>query len=169
MFWSNRSQISFKISFNFTGKNLCRSLNKVVALRTVNLLKRDPCETCEIFKNTLFYWTYQVAASDSFMFPVCNFIKKRFGQKCLSVNFSKFLRTSFDRTPVNDCFLAKLICEFSEVFQKILYRALLRKFVFQVQVAVFQSADAVKNMYFTGIFQAFIAEWEVVIRWRSFT
>ena len=51
--------------------------NKVAALRTVSLLKRDSCETCEVFKNTLFYWISPVVASDSFRFPVCNFIKKR--------------------------------------------------------------------------------------------
>ena len=31
-------------------------------------------------------------------------LKKRFLQICFSVNFAKFLRTSFDRTPRDDCF-----------------------------------------------------------------
>ena len=32
-------------------------------------------------------------------------LKKRLRQRCLSVNFAKFLRTSFDRTPPDDCLL----------------------------------------------------------------
>ena len=33
-------------------------------------------------------------------------LQKRFRQRCLSANFAKCLRTSFDRIPPNDCFLS---------------------------------------------------------------
>ena len=33
-----------------------------------------------------------------------NFIKKRLWHRCLPVNFSKFSRTFFNRTPLDDCF-----------------------------------------------------------------
>ena len=65
--------------------------------------------------------TSPVAASDSFRFPGCNFVKKetpikmfsrefckifkKTPKKCFSVNFAKFLRTSFGRTLPDDFFL----------------------------------------------------------------
>ena len=58
---------------------------------------------------------------------------------------------------------------FGSFSENLFNRAPLRNCFSQVQVAVFQSADAVKNRYFTGIFQVFIAEREVAIRWPSFT
>ena len=102
---------------NFTGKHLCRRLFliKLQALRTATLLKRDSSEICEIFKNTLLYWTSSVAVSDSFGFPVCK-LKKRFLQRCFSVNFVKILRTSFDRTPPDDFFLS-LSVNFKKFFR----------------------------------------------------
>ena len=78
------------------------------------------------------------------------FLKKRFPQRCFSVNFTKFLRTSFDRTSRDNCFLS-LFLNFSE---HLFYKAPLRNCLFHVQVAVFQAADAVKNS-FTGAIQAF--------------
>ena len=77
-------------------------------------------------------------------------LKKRFPQRCFSVNFTKFLRTSFDRTSRDNCFLS-LFLNFSE---HLFYKAPLRNCLFHVQVAVFQAADAVKNS-FTGAIQAF--------------
>ena len=54
-------------------------LKKLQALRTATLLKTESCEIYKIFKNSLIYWTYPVAASDSFRIPACNFIKKEIG------------------------------------------------------------------------------------------
>ena len=92
-------------------------LIKLQALRTATLLKRDSCKTSEILKKTLFYWTCPVAASDSFRFPACNFIKKENLAKICFCEFyeqsCKFLWTSFDRTPLGDCFLS-----FSVNFEK---------------------------------------------------
>ena len=58
-----------------------------------------------LFKNIFFYRTSPVAASVSFRLPASNFIKKETPAKTFSVNFAKFFRTSFDRTPPSDCFL----------------------------------------------------------------
>ena len=60
----------------FTGKYLCQSLffNKVVRLRPETLSEG------------------------------CNFIKKRLWHKCFLVNFQKYLRTLFDRTPPGNSF-----------------------------------------------------------------
>ena len=54
-------------------------LQKLQALRTATLLKTESCEIYKIFKNSLIYWTYPVAASDSFRIPACNLIKKEIG------------------------------------------------------------------------------------------
>ena len=45
-----------------------------------------------------------MAVSDSSSFPGCNLLKNRFSQRCFFVNFAKFLRMSFNRTPSDDCF-----------------------------------------------------------------
>ena len=50
-------------------------------------------------------------------------IKKRFWQRYFSLNFAKFLRTSLDRTPLNDCFLSSEVvvrCSVKKIFLKIL-------------------------------------------------
>ena len=39
-------------------------------------------------------------------FHPATLLKKRFPQKCFSVNFAKFLRTFFDRAIPDDCFLS---------------------------------------------------------------
>ena len=54
-----------------------------------------------------------MAASGSFRFPAYNFIKRRF-----SVNFAKFKRISFERTPPDDSFLCLSVNfgSFSEYF-----------------------------------------------------
>ena len=130
-------------------------LIKLQAIRIVTLLNRDSWEICRIFKNTLFYWTSLVAVSDSFRFPTCNFIIKRFPQRCFSVNFAKFLRTCFDRTSPDDC-ISGLSVNFKKSFRTSLLWSTSENCFFHVQVAEFQPADtdAVKN-YFTGAFQAF--------------
>ena len=42
-----------------------------------------------LFKNTFFYRTSPVAASDNFRFPACNFIKKETRAKMLICEFCK--------------------------------------------------------------------------------
>ena len=94
-----------------------------------------------------------MAVSDSFRFPACNFMIKRFLQRCFLVNFAKFLRTCFDRRPPDDCFLG-LSVKFKKAFRTSLLWSTSENCFFHVQVAEFQPANAVKN-YFTGAFQAF--------------
>ena len=69
-----------------------------------------------LFKNTFFYRTSPVAASDSSRFPPTALLKKRLGERCLSVNFVKFLWTSFVRRPPDDCFLC-LSVSFEKFFR----------------------------------------------------
>ena len=86
-------------------------------------------------------------------FQPATLLKKRFPQRCFSVNFAKFLRTSFNRTPPDDCFLS-LFVNLRSFSEHLFYRAPLRNCLFHVQVSEFQPADTVKK-YFTGAFQAF--------------
>ena len=69
------------------------------------------------------------------------------------MNFEKFLRASFGRTPTDDCFLS-LSVNFVKFFRTPLYRVPSVNCLFHVQVAQFQPEDVVKN-YFIGAFQAF--------------
>ena len=64
----------------FTGKHLCqcRFFSKVAGLRPATLLKK------RLWPATL--------------------LKKRLWHRCSPVNFAKFLRTLFYRTPPDDCF-----------------------------------------------------------------
>ena len=104
------------------------------------------CEIWEIFKNIFFYRTSPVAASDSFRdFQPAILSKKRLPQIYFSVNFAKFLKTSFDRTP------PWILRSFSE---HDFYRPLLGNCLFYVQVVEFQPTEKVKK-YFTDAFQAF--------------
>ena len=111
-------QMFFKIVFlknfaNFTGKHLCRRLFliKLQAFRAATLLKRDSCEICEIFKNTLFYWTSPVPVSDGFRFPACNFIKKEIPAKMFFCEFCKIFKNIFWQN-TSGWLLLKFICEF---------------------------------------------------------
>ena len=127
------------------------SLIKLQSLRTTSLLKRDSnidFFLAKFFKNTLFYRLSLVAASASLRFPACSFAKKE-TLSCFSVNFRKFLTTSFDRTPPEDCSLC-----LSENFEKFFRTPLLQSTLFHVQVVEFQRPDRVTN-YFTSAFQAF--------------
>ena len=49
-------------------------------------------------------------------FHPATLFKKRPGERCLSVNFANFLRTSFARTPPDDCFLC-LSVNFEKFFR----------------------------------------------------
>ena len=84
------------------------------------------------------------------------------------MNFAKFSRTFFDRTPLDDCFLS-----LSVNFEKFLRAPLLfstseKLQLCHVQVGDFQPAGTVKN-YVKGVFKYFRQEREVAIRRRSFT
>ena len=87
------------------------SLRKLQALRTLTLLKKDSNigfflrNVSIFFKNILFYRPSPAAVSASLRFPALDFNKKRLRQRCFSMNFIKFLKTFFGRTPPDECFL----------------------------------------------------------------
>ena len=125
--------------------------NKVAGPQNCNFIKK---RLQHRFFPMNFAKSSPVAASDSFRFPVCNFIKKGLWQRCFSVNLAKFLRTSFDRTPPDDCFLC-LYVNFEKFFRTPLFcRATLGNCLLHVQVAEFKPPDIIKD-YFTDAFQAF--------------
>ena len=78
-------------------------------------------------------------------------LKKGLLQRRFSVRFAKLLRTSFCRTPPDDCFLCLpvILRSFSD---HIFFRAPLGNSLFHEQVAEFQ--PPVKKKYFTSAFQA---------------
>ena len=85
------------------------SLIKLQTLKTVTLLKRDSstgffCESCEIFRNILFYRASPVPVSspNSFRFSACKFVKKETPEEMIFVNS---LGASSDRIPLDDYFL----------------------------------------------------------------
>ena len=104
---------------------------------------------------TLFYWPSPLLLTVSDFQPAI-----RFRQRCFSVNFAKFWKTYFDRTPPDDCFFS-LSVNFENFSRTTLLYSTSEKLhaqvaEFHVQVSEFQLADAVKN-YFTDVFQVFWA------------
>ena len=135
------------------------------------------CEFYEISKNTSFTEQLWATASDPILMTISSgclgqfqvfslqlYFKKRFQQRCFSVSFSKFLRTFFDRTPPDDCYLWIL----RSFLEHAHYRATLGNCLFHGQVEEFQPVDTVKNIS-QVFFRYFRQEREVAIRRRSFT
>ena len=56
----------------------------------------------------------------------CNFIKKRPWHRCFPVNFAKFKRTHFYRTPLGDCFYITTIFCYLECNQSVILNAMNR-------------------------------------------
>ena len=75
-----------------------------------------------LFKNIFFYRTSTVAACGSLSFQPTALLKKRLGEKCSSVNFAKFLRASFFRTPLDGDFLC-LSVSFEKFLDQLFYRS----------------------------------------------
>ena len=93
-------------------------LSKLQVLTTTTFLERDSSETCDIFKNTLFYWTSSMATSDSFRFQPCNFIKKEIPAKTFFCEICTISKNSFWQNTSGSLHL-KFICELWEAFQNI--------------------------------------------------
>ena len=74
------------------------------------------CEIYEVFMNTLFTEHPQCLLLTVSGFQPVLLLKNRLRQRCFSINFAKFLRTSFDRNACG-CLLFVFICEFWGVFQ----------------------------------------------------
>ena len=69
-------------------------------------------------------------------------------------DLAKFLRTSFDRTPTDDCFSCLFVNFEKRTSEHLFYRAPLGNCLSYVHVSEFQPADTVTN-YFIGAFQVF--------------
>ena len=140
------------------------SLIKLQALRTATLLKRDSntgnllrilwivqkhlfcvedvwtagSETpVHLFKNTFFNRTFPVAASDSFRFPACNFIKKETPTKMFICEFCKIFKNIFRQKHLRMtafCIYLWILRSFSD---HLCYRAPLGNCLFHLQVAQF--------------------------------
>ena len=96
-------------------------------------------------------------------------LKNELQQRSFSVNFGKFLKTSFCRTPPHDCFLClPVILSFSD---HLFHRASLGKCLFYVQDAEFQPPETIKVFHecFQKYFNHFIRKRYLAIRRRSFT
>ena len=85
-------------------------LIKSQTLRNATLLKVTPaqvfcCEIYEIVKNIFSTENLQWLLLPVSGFQPVTLLKMRLQQRCVSVNFAEFLGTSFDRAPVDECFL----------------------------------------------------------------
>ena len=92
-----------------------------------------------LFKSTFFTEHLQWLLSTVLGFQPATLLKKRHQQRRFSVNFAKFLRTSFDRTPPDDSFLC-LSANLEKLFRsplRNLYTTYLGNCLFHVQDAEF--------------------------------
>ena len=141
------------------------------ALITTVLLKRDSCEICEIFKNTLFNRTSPVGVSDSYRFLTCNFIKKEICAKIFFCEFWKFFKNILWQNTFW-WLLLKFICEFWEVLQNIkhfFYRALWETPYFMYKLQNFNQQIQLKTISQVVLFTHFIQERKVAFPRRAFT
>ena len=159
------------------------SLIKLQVFRTATFLKRDPNSgfflwICQLSKNTnceedLWFWTgsekpvrlfktpflqnIPVAASDSFSFPACNFVKKEARAKMFICEFCKIFKNIFWR---NDCFNLQTTasCVYLQFLRSFsdhsFYRTPPGNCLFPLQVVKFQPPHRVKK-YFTSSFKSF--------------
>ena len=130
---------------NFTGKHLCWIFFKESCRPSKLQLyeKETPtqvfsCKLHEIFMNVLLqsisdgcFWQFQDSSLQLYL--------------KIDPGFANFLRTSFDRIAVDDCFLF-LSVNFEKVFWTFLFGVCLGNYLFCVQVAEFQPAVTVKNI-----------------------
>ena len=92
-----------------------------------------------LFKNTVFTEHLQWLLLSVSGFQSVALFKKGSSKDVFSVNFAKFLRTSFYRAPSDDCFLCLPVTIYAVTFRNFLghlfYRALLGNSSFHVQLA----------------------------------
>ena len=135
MFRSRRSQMFFKAIViktfvNFTEKTCVGVFfNKVVGPQNSNFIQKWLQQRFFLvkFSKSLRATCFPAAASASLRFPAWNFVKKENLAKMFSCEFKKFLRTSFDWTPPDDCYLC-----LSENFEKLFRKPLLHSKFFQI-------------------------------------
>ena len=133
---------------------------------------RAPCFTEHLQGLLLKAWGFQPAT----------LLKKRLRKRNFSVKFKKFWRTSFDRTPPDDCLLC-LYVDFETFFQNISFREHLGEtaiFCISCRISTnWYSKELFHRYFFTNSFRRFqvnerfrmATSWyrKVAIRKRSFT
>ena len=137
--------------------------------RTATLLKRDfnrgfSCKICKLFKSALFNRTSPVAASDSFGFPVCNFIKKETPQNMFFCKVCEILRTFFLLTEhlrmTTSCVYLWIFHNFLEFF-KVFQNNSFKEQLWEVAYFMYKNYRipttrySNSQVYLTGAFQAF--------------
>ena len=135
MFRSRRSQMFFrsiviKTFVNFTEKTCVGVFfDKVVGPQNSNFIQKWLQQRFFLvkFSKSLRATCFPAAASASLRFPAWNFVKKENLAKMFSCEFKNFLRTSFDGTPPDDCYLC-----LSENFEKLFRKPLLHSKFFQI-------------------------------------
>ena len=135
MFRSRRSQMFFrsiviKTFVNFREKTCVGVFfDKVVGPQNSNFIQKWLQQRFFLvkFSKSLRATCFPAAASASLRFPAWNFVKKENLAKMFSCEFKKFLRTSFDGTPPDDCYLC-----LSENFEKLFRKPLLHSKFFQI-------------------------------------
>ena len=119
------------------------------------------------FSNTFFNRTFQWLRLTVSGFQPAALLKKGLLQRRFSARFAKFLKTSFYRTPPDDCFLCLTVIlrSFSD---HLFFRVTLGNSLFHVQVAEFQQPDNIESIS-QALFKHLIRKQDVAIRGRSFT
>ena len=120
-----------------------------------------------LFKNNFFTEHLQWLRQNVSGFQPAASFKKELQQRRFSVNFAKFLKTSFYRAPPYDCFLClpAILRSFSD---HLFYRAPPGNCLFHWQVAEFQPQNTIKSIS-QVIFKHFIQKQDIAF-WRcSFT
>ena len=108
-------------------------------------------EICKIFRTPCFtdQRHLQRLLLPVYVFQPVTLLKRRLRQRCFSVKFTKYLRTSFARTPPDECSQC-----LSDNFEKFFKTPLSQSTLFHVQFAEFHPPDTLRN-YFTSAFQVF--------------
>ena len=142
-------------------------MNFVNYSKTPILCRGSMKHRCAFLRTTFFTKHLQWLLLTVSGFQPAALLKKGLQQRRFSVRFAKFLRTSFYKTPPDDCFLCLpvILRSFSD---HLFYRAPLGNCLFHVQVAEFQPPDTIKSIS-QVLFKHFILKRGVAIRRRSFT
>ena len=141
------------LQHRFFAVNFLKCLNKFILYFVY--FKWTGCSETSVclFKNTLFYRTSPVAASDSFRFPAWNFIKNETPAKTFLSKFCKIYKTIFWQN-VSGWLLLVFICESWEVFQITSIIVHLWKLL-NSSTSCRTSTTRFNRKYFTSSFQAF--------------
>ena len=108
-----------------------------------------------------------MTASDSFRFRPAAFFKKGLQQRRFSVRFAKILRTSFYKTPPNDCLLCLPVILRSFSDHPFFQRPSGKQFISFPSCRI-QPPDKIKSIS-QALFKHLIRKRDVAIRRRSFT